>query len=183
MGNVVSRCAQNLRNALRTCSKKRPEDEAMLSVCDSEPLDKCQEPLFDTSRTGVHHGAGSGSRSGSCSSLARLQDKMEVVDCKILPSTPRTSVRRSTPRRSTHSSKGCQHVEHSESRGQSQDRSFVDQESQTNAVDSDPPEAACQEAVLSKEYIVKTYSIQNATPSPATQAKFPPSPLPPHQEQ
>ncbi|RUS79323.1 hypothetical protein EGW08_012908 [Elysia chlorotica] len=56
---------------------------------------------------------------------------------------------------------------------------LVDQESQTVthplACEETPPhQAPVLEAALSKEYIVKTYSIQHATPSPspATQTKF-----------
>ncbi|KAH9489887.1 Aminoacyl tRNA synthase complex-interacting multifunctional protein 2 [Bulinus truncatus] len=163
MGNILSRCAQNVRHALRTCAKKHPEDEAMLSACDSESPEKCQEPMYDPALTGTL------SRTGSRSSLMRLQDKMEPVNCKIVSTTPRPHPKLSPAHRARlgndgHRGSTVSDTEEHHVFGHS--RTLVDKECQTYSEDLSPA------TILSKEYIVRTYSIQNATPSPATQAKF-----------
>ncbi|XP_059156806.1 aminoacyl tRNA synthase complex-interacting multifunctional protein 2-like [Physella acuta] len=169
MGNVVSRCAQNLRNALKTCSKKRPEEEAMLSTFDSEPLEKCQESVFDQpdKRT---------SRSESQSSLVRLEEKIEPVDCKIAFTDLTVSRAAGTPGhtagRAGYRKLQCSDSDDTEA-SDAAGRRFVDRASQTNMDPADP--ASLEPTVFSKEYIVKTYRIKNATPSPATQPKFPPA--------
>lgn len=170
MGNILSRCAQNVRHALRTCSKKHPEDEAMLSTCDSEPLDKCQEPMFGPAMTNTL------SRSGSQSSLVRLQDKMETVNCKIVSTTPKARLKlhphisNKLDGYSSLVSSPEADVDHVVAK----EKTLVDRESQTYSEELAGPETKSPAAILSKEYIVRTYSIQNATPSPATQAKFSP---------
>lgn len=174
MGNVVSRCAQNLRNALKTCSKKRPEEEAMLSTFDSEPLEKCQESVFDQPDSGKKT-----SRSESQSSLVRLEEKIEPVDCKIAftdLSVNRAGTPVHTAGRAGYRKLQCSDSDDTEA-NDAAGRRFVDRASQTNMdpVGDDPDPASLEPTVFSKEYIVKTYRIKNATPSPATQPKFPPA--------
>ncbi|XP_005095845.1 aminoacyl tRNA synthase complex-interacting multifunctional protein 2 [Aplysia californica] len=218
MGNQVSRCAHSMRKLWRPCAGKRPEDEAMLNTCDSEPLDK---PLCDTSVSGGCRDSRSRScsRDGSHASLVRLHDKMERVDCRITSATNVSSgTTTSTPKcgrfrfcssgnnknhhQNHHVNPGyrsltsCCDADDYEDEGNgggdcgttrsassAAGKRRVDRESQTSfaagtcASDGDVSRstAAREPCVLSKEYIVKTYSIQNATPSPASQSKFPSS--------
>lgn len=155
MGNLVSKCAQNARKVWRVCAKKHAEEEAILSACDGEPQDKCQENYFDQSLAAVDW--------SSPVSARRLDNRS---DTPIDPSIPGNSLTLLEPQER---SKDYQALTCA---GDGEDKpahSFVDEESQTDFPVGD--QGCC---FLSKDYIVKTYSIHNATPSPVTQIKFPP---------
>uniref|UniRef100_A0A0B6Z311 AIMP2 thioredoxin-like domain-containing protein n=1 Tax=Arion vulgaris TaxID=1028688 RepID=A0A0B6Z311_9EUPU len=170
MGNVISRCAQDVRNAWARCSKKHAEEETMLSTCDSEPLDKCHEQIMNQSLSGVD----STSRTGSPTSVHRLEERIEPTSNTLLLAAPAPVV--CSPHRHT---RGRQTVMSSNSNGDLKRlNTSVDQASQTNTDAGDGTDAGREEldhCAFSRAYIVKTYSIQNATPSPSPGAhtKFP----------
>ena len=197
MGNSTSRFSHGVRDAMRACSGKRrrrnasEDDEARLSTYDSEPLDR-------SAWTG-HERAVSVSRAGSrSSSLARLHDgKLDPnVPCGRLVSVSPRLGHRGSPRIQPSNF----HLHQQQSPDPHSGVSYqplvttptslspcycrrsrpwvVDQGSQAPDVDSgvagdEVIVPSIVEPVLSKEYIVRTYSIQNATPSPSTQSKFP----------
>lgn len=174
MGNIPSRCVQSLRNIWRNCTKQNIEEEAMLGTYENEPLDKNHEHSLDHELSDVDRA--NRAKKTSSDSLRRLEGQLETVHCKLLPSTPKTTFKFCSPH---HHSKKYQALVSTcyDDVGERRARLFVDQECQTNfdsgaVLGSSTPEPC----VLSKEYIVKTYSIQNATPSPspAAQSKFSP---------
>lgn len=143
----------------------------MLSCTDSEVHDKCLEHGLDLSMSGMDKS----SRTASPACLPRLEDKRDAASCRLLSSAPEPDYSSSTPHLCNdryHLSRSS-HCNHSGING-GRHSTLIDQESQTNFELRSSAEASTSEpCVLSKAYIVKTYSIQNATPSPSP--KFPPA--------
>lgn len=189
MGNVVSRCVQNVRNTMTSCSRKQEDEPMLTSTYDSEAADKYNGPCFDPSvslidqygdEERVSHGPIDG---GSESPAIPSCERAQLAQYYLKSSTPKS-------RFNNPGSQGYVTLSPDEdpTDGNNQNGRYrydsdgkrhllVDKGIQTGmgvdiCISNSSRVSPETSQGLSKEFIIKTYSIKNATPSPTIPAKF-----------